>query len=270
MREPYNTDITGLGVRIAFYLQTTVTMLLMLLQPDDTITVETLWTQMLSGLALLVTTMVSSKQSYFDTVHVQRLIFFSGTPIVHMLPYFFRSDWRELEEHAAPRESLHLRRKALSGLLIPLYILFANLFTLLLSTRGNLDTHPCVASMRFYFSFLPIPSVGHARAADIACVLLQLEVIVPTIINIYVAYHERDPRARALHRLATLLAGLVMHVPSIELSLRQSTPVDGAPWTLGQVLALLATAPLLVQLSFAVGQVTEDVRCCGRRRRRRG
>ncbi|GJE94052.1 hypothetical protein PsYK624_102200 [Phanerochaete sordida] len=232
-----------------------VAVLLIILQPrEESMTVGAVWTQMTSGFALLLATVMSNRRSYFDTVHVQRLIFFSGTPLVHMMPYFVEAEWvtvmRELRD---PENSLYMRRKALSGLAIILYLTFLNMFTILLSARSDLDTDPCIASMRFYFSFIPV------SGADNACFLLQLEIIVPTIINLYVAYSERARDIHPLHQLAMLLAGIVMHIPSIELSLRQGTLVDDAEWTLGQILALLSIAPLLVQLSFAVGKIAEEI-----------
>ncbi|GJE94054.1 hypothetical protein PsYK624_102220 [Phanerochaete sordida] len=95
-----NTDITGIGVRAAFYTQLFTLSVLPLL--DRETRTSSFWTLFWTSLGLILASLVSAAEgelSFWSAVQVQYLVFISNAALIHLLPldhhFGLRTWWKE-------------------------------------------------------------------------------------------------------------------------------------------------------------------------------
>ncbi|EKM51305.1 uncharacterized protein PHACADRAFT_187841 [Phanerochaete carnosa HHB-10118-sp] len=281
-----NTDITGIGTRLAFYLQVIIVVVQMRLQEEEGW--NAFWTLASMSFGLMLAAVVSAAQhqlSFFNAYQVQNLVCLANCALVSVA----HAQGRMLAND--PFRKKKIREKMLSLFYWIQCILAGSLLVTLwaIGEKFGLESS-CIPSMHFYVAYWRIYSSNpfhSAKAAAFATYVLLILVgmLANLLIRQWFRGRVREEEANgsttirdrwiqaqsAAHRtqplsdrpdkvqswvnyVAHFFIGANFFLPPIELSLRQnSQPASvNAQWTFGQILALVAVTPCLVSLIITI------------------
>ncbi|EKM51302.1 uncharacterized protein PHACADRAFT_213152 [Phanerochaete carnosa HHB-10118-sp] len=282
-----NTDITGIGVRVAFYLQVTIVVFQIRLREEEGM--NAFWTLASMSFGLMLATVVSAAQhqlSFFNAYQVQNLVCLANCALVQVA----HAQWRITLSN--PYREQKIRDRMFTWFYYIQYILAGSLLVTLwaIGEKFGPDSS-CISSMHFYVAYWRIFSSNAFHGAKIAAFVIYVWLILIGVLGVLLLrlwlrglidraeangfdrtrdmpteaelaeYRTRSPKHRPwkvqswIHYFIYWFLAMSFYIPPIELSLRQnSQPTSAnAQWSFGQILSLVAIAPSVVAFFLTIG-----------------
>ncbi|KAJ3554425.1 hypothetical protein NM688_g3118 [Phlebia brevispora] len=272
-----NTDISGIGVRIALYLQVVFLFVQVVLSPEEAGNAFWTLTSMLLGLTIAAIVAAAQQSlSFYNATIVLNLAWMISIPLTMIFIFFSRALRKpESQDWDTKLQYVLLR------VVFPLIIILVNIFTAYVwITAYNFGPDAeCTPSVKTYFSFWVIKF--SFRAIRIIAILFYVVLGALDLVGILWLRYFWDevlydkfvnsgsstltPAMVTSWMSSTMLLSLLYWIPSIELTLKQSlqgSAATGSQWGFGQILALIAILPSIMSIFFTL---VEKCSCCGSR-----
>ncbi|KAJ3531955.1 hypothetical protein NM688_g7497 [Phlebia brevispora] len=236
-----NTDISGIGVRVAFYLQMTILMMQVSLSPDDAANVFWTLTSMVSGLMIAACiSAANGSLSFYNAVVVQQLtwyrrqVYISDVTLSNSV--FVQAGARGAVESVQSIPCPISRDSS--------------------GTESSDSDISGTDAVRGYFDALPVDD-GISFRADPGLVIALMYYTIVAGVMIYTVVVEINKRHSFWSNLWWYSLKAVVNITPLELFLKQY-PQEGnatSQWTFGQILALIAVLPPITSFVFSAIEV---------------
>ncbi|KAJ3522404.1 hypothetical protein NM688_g8879 [Phlebia brevispora] len=260
-----NTDISGIGVRVAFYLQIFLLFILQAISPEEASNAFWTLTSMAFGLAIAaVASAAQNMLSFYNALTVLNLVWMANSCLVMV----YTSNGVILRKNKM--------QNSLLNVVFPVEIFLSQApMVYLWATAYHFGPDAqCTPYIKIYFvfwrvafSFKAIRIIALIFYSFMTLSIMMYAVKARSVFDsVYEPYVELDPEScRAKHykkrKLTPILLGLpissLLTIPPIELFLKQYPQQDNvdSQWSFGQILALIAVLPSMMSVSLGLVQL---------------